>query len=121
MTQQPTTTPQTNLQIPRILESSPDTDRQIKKLVKQIRMRRAWIAAHEAKIDTLRQDLRCLLEQSGKSWSDDEGYARLVDASERISYETKGLDALIITQPDVYGCLNAYRKVTPIKPSLSVK
>lgn len=96
-------------------------EREIKKRVKAIRMRRAWVAAHEAKIDTLRQELRERLEARGSNWEDADGYARIVTASERVSYETKGLDALIITQPDRYGWLADYRKTTKQSPSLSVK
>jgi hypothetical protein len=97
------------------------TDKQVKKLVKAIRRQRNWIAAREAKLDEMRIQLQDLLEASGQNWADDVGYARLIPESKRVSYESKSIDALIITQPDIYGCLAAYRRESKIRASVQVK
>lgn len=97
------------------------TDKQVKKLVKAIRRQRNWIAAREAKLDEMKIELQDLLEASGQNWMDEDGYARLIPESKRISYESKAIDALIITQPDVYGCLAAYRRESKIRASVQVK
>jgi len=72
-------------------------------------------------MDVMRDELKALLEASGQNWKDDTGYANLIPESTRVSYDAKSIDQLIITQPDVYGCLAAYRKVSKIRPSVSVK
>ena len=62
-----------------------------------------------------------MLELRGENWSDDDGYARLVPDSTRVSYETKALDELIIHEPLHYGWLKDYRKESTIRSSVQVK
>lgn len=104
-----------------LINTAPSTNKQIKKLVKAMRRQRAWIAAREAKMEVMKEQLQALLTEQGVNWSDDDGYARLIPESTRTSYETKALDELIITQPSVFGCLEAYRKVGKIRSSVQVK
>src|SRR5215470_2041858 len=96
-------------------------DERITELVDKVRVQRARIAALEAKNDAAKDELRQLLELRGENWSDDEGYARLVPDSTRVSYETKALDELIIHEPLHYGWLKDYRKESLIRSSIQVK
>lgn len=96
-------------------------DDRISELVETMRAHRERIATLEARNDSAKQELRQLLEQRGENWADDEGYARLVPESKRISYETKGLDDLIIREPLHYGWLKDFRKESTIRSSVQVK
>src|SRR5688572_19194845 len=84
-------------------------DAEIMELVETIRGYRARVVALEAKIDTAREVLADLLQQRGKNWSDDEGYARLTSDGVRVMYKTKALDDLIREEPFSYDWLNEYR------------
>jgi hypothetical protein len=72
-------------------------------------------------IDAAKERLRMLLEYRGENWSDDVGYARVVSAGTRISYDSKALDKLIIEDPEQYGWLKQYRSETTVKGGVSVK
>ncbi|MEO8392945.1 MAG: hypothetical protein ABI700_08125 [Chloroflexota bacterium] len=96
-------------------------DERIIDLVEKIRSHRQRINTLEAKNDAAREELRQLLELRGENWSDDDGYARLVPDSTRVSYETKALDDLIIHEPLHYGWLKDYRKESAIRSSVQVK
>ena len=96
-------------------------DERIVELVEKVRTHRQRISALEAKNDAAREELRQLLELRGENWTDDEGYARLVPDSTRVSYETKALDDLIIHEPLHYGWLKDYRKESSIRSSIQVK
>ncbi len=103
------------------LHESDVVDERIAELVETVRAHRERIAALEARNDAAKAELRHLLEMRGESWSDDEGYARLVPDSTRTSYETKSLDDLIIRDPMQYGWLKDYRKQSVIRSSIQVK
>ncbi len=96
-------------------------DERIIDLVEKIRSHRQRINVLEAKNDAAREELRQLLELRGENWSDEDGYARLVPDSRRVSYETKALDELIIHEPLHYGWLKDYRKESAIRSSVQVK
>jgi superfamily I DNA/RNA helicase len=96
-------------------------DDRIADLVETVRAHRERIATLEAKNDAAKEELRRLLELRGENWSDEEGYARLVPESCRVSYETKALDELIIREPLHYGWLKDYRKESTIRSSIQVK
>ena len=98
-----------------------EIDDRIAELVDMVRAQRERITTLEARNDSAKDELRQLLELRGENWSDDEGYARLVPESKRISYETKALDDLIIREPLHYGWLKDYRKESTIRSSLQVK
>lgn len=68
----------------------------------------------ESKITALKERLGTLLERNGNKWSDEKGYARLMNPPDRISYDEESLDALIISDPYRYGWLKDYRKQTPV-------
>jgi hypothetical protein len=72
-------------------------------------------------IEAAKERLKMLLDYRGENWADDVGYARIVSASNRVSYDYKGLDKLIIDDPETYGWLKQYRTETPVKGSISVK
>lgn len=99
--------------------TAPSTSKQIGQLVKKMRRTRSRIAYHEAKLDAIKEALQPLLEASG-NWSDSEGYARLIGESSRISYDRESIDELIIRDPG-FECLRAFRKVSTIRASVSVK
>lgn len=100
--------------------TAPTTDKQIRKLVRSIRQRRAWIDGHEAKLDGMKEQLQALLTEQGVNWQDGIGYARLIPASTRTSYNTQQLDDLILRDPD-FDCLRAYRRESKIRSSVQVK
>jgi len=103
------------------LHEAATIDDRIIELVDRVRLHRQKIAALEAKNDAAKEELRQLLELRGENWSDDEGYARLVPDSTRVSYETRALDELIIREPLHYGWLKDYRKESLIRSSIQVK
>jgi hypothetical protein len=103
------------------LRTAQSNNKQIKKLVKAIRRQRVWIAAREAKMDVMRDELKDLLEASGHNWKDDLGYANLVPDSTHVSYKAQQLDQLIAREPDLYGCLSVYRTESKIRGSVQVK
>ncbi len=96
-------------------------DTRITELVETVRYHRERIAALEARNEAAKSELRKLLLQRGESWSDEEGYARLIPESTRASYETDKLDDLIIHDPLHYGWLKDYRKQSIIRANLQVK
>ncbi len=102
-------------------ETTVTVDDRIAELVETVRAHRERIATLEARNDAAKEELRHLLELRGENWSDEEGYARLVPESTRISYETKGLDELIIKEPLHYGWLKDYRKESAIRANIQVK
>ena len=103
------------------LHETASLDERILELVESIRSHRQRISSLEAKNDAAREELRQLLELRGENWADDEGYARLVPDSTRVSYETIALDELIIHEPLHYGWLKDYRKEAQIRSSVQVK
>lgn len=92
----------------------------ITELVDMIRAYRERGEAIEGKIEEAKAELAGLLEQYGQSWSDDEGYARLVSEGIRTAYETKQLDELLISDP-LRGWLKDYRKQSPVRGGVQVK
>ena len=96
-------------------------DERLAVLVEKVRGYRERIAALEAKNEAAKSELRKLLVERGENWSDDDGYARLVPESRRISYEAEKLDDLIIRDPLHYGWLKDYRKQSVVRANLQVK
>lgn len=96
-------------------------DQQIAERVDQIRGMQDRIDALHDKITDLKGELFELLEQKGASWSDDEGYARIVSPGIRHSYESKALDELIISDPLRYGWLKDYRRESSVRGGVQVK
>mgnify|MGYP001158973651 CR=1 FL=1 len=103
------------------LETVDPIDSRIAELVDSVRAHRERIAALEARNDAARDELRRLLEMRGENWSDDEGYARLVPDSARISYDARALDDLIVREPLHYGWLKEYRKSSVVRGTIQVK
>lgn len=112
------------MQIVPVLDTLYETnvvDERIAELVETVRAHRERIATLEARNDAAKEELRHLLEMRGENWSDDAGYARLIPDSTRTSYETKGLDDLIIRDPQQYGWLKDYRRQSVIRSALQIK
>ena len=72
-------------------------------------------------VDLLRSELQHLLEALGENWQDDDGYARIIDGGERVTYSASDLDRLLIESPEVHGWLKQHRRVSTLKPRLTVK
>lgn len=102
-------------------ETLKSIDEAIDVLVTLIRGYQEQIAALSHQIENAKAELRPLLEERGENWSDEDGFARLVSPGERISYDTKGLDTLLIEDPLRYGWLKDYRTKTPVRGGLQVK
>lgn len=98
-----------------------DLDQRIAERVDVVRSIQERIAALQEKVLLVKEELRDLLDQKGESWSDDEGYARIVADSFRRTYDAKALDELIITDPLRHGWLKDYRRETPVKGGVQVK
>jgi hypothetical protein len=100
-------------------------DQEISELVEMVREANERLdeVATEVKpiIEAAKERLRMLLEYRGENWADDTGYARVVSSSVRITYDSKGLDKLIIEDPEQYGWLKQYRSENPVKGGISVK
>lgn len=96
-------------------------EEEITALVAKIRARKAEIAALEAWVKADRETLEKLIIDRGSSWKDAEGYAMLVSEGERVSYDTKALDELVLADPLKHGWLHNYRRKSSIAPSLKVK
>ena len=96
-------------------------DEQIAALVDIIRANQQRIVQLEARNQAARDTLSDLLVQRGENWSDDEGYARLVDEGQRASYDTQALDNLILHDPLRYGWLKDYRKTAVVSGGVRVK
>ena len=100
-------------------------DEDIEELVGIIRDAREAIAEvhdeYEPVIDVAKDRLMMLLAYRGESWSDDDGYARLVSEGSRRAYDADGLDDLIIGDPDKYGWLRAYRDEKSVRGGVRVK
>lgn len=96
-------------------------DQQIAERVDVVRGMQERIAALEERIHGVKEELVGLLEQKGSSWTDDEGYARLVSEGIRRSYDNKALDELIINDPLRYGWLKDYRKESPVRGGIQIK
>lgn len=94
---------------------------EITDLVGKIRARKAEIAALEAWVKADRDELEKLLIDRGSSWKDGEGYAMIVAESERVSYDTKALDELVLSDPLKNGWLYEYRRKSTTAASLKVK
>ena len=102
---------------PRIRIKSVDDE--IAELVDVVREAKAHIGEVKEEvnpvIEAAKQRLAMLLEHRGDSWSDNDGYARIVTGGVRTSYDTRALDQLIIDNPEQYGWLREYRKEFPIR------
>jgi hypothetical protein len=96
-------------------------DQQIAERVDLIRSIQERIAALNEKIQAAKEELADLLAEKGSSWSDEEGYARLVADSVRRAYDTKALDELIINDPLRHGWLKDYRKEIPVRGGVQVR
>lgn len=89
-------------------------DRHIADLVDLVR-------SSQSRIDAAKAELCALLEQRGESWSDDEGYARLVADGVRTSYDRIALDRLILDDPLRYGWLKDYRTEQTVRGGVQVR
>jgi uncharacterized coiled-coil protein SlyX len=98
-----------------------DLDQRIAERVDVIRSIQERIAALQDKVQSVKDELRSLLNEKGSSWSDDEGYARIIADAVRRTYDSKALDELIITDPLRHGWLKDYRKETPVRGGVQVK
>ncbi|MBK8020016.1 MAG: hypothetical protein IPK19_01010 [Chloroflexi bacterium] len=96
-------------------------DAAIEGIVEQIRSYRSEIERLDACIDDLKTELRDLLEARGESWTDAEGYARVVSDGARTHYKADSLDELIITDPLRYGWLRDYRITSTVQGRVQVK
>jgi hypothetical protein len=109
------------ISVARPAESQKSTDQEITELVDVIRGMQERVGALDAKLTQAKERLRELLEERGSNWEDDEGYARLVSEGRRVTYDTKALDELIISDPLRNGWLKDYRKESYIRGSIKVK
>ncbi|HLV36585.1 MAG TPA: hypothetical protein VKY59_15790 [Spirillospora sp.] len=105
----------------RTVSTEETLDQQIAERVDMVRGMQERISALEERIEIIKEELRELLEQKGSSWSDDEGYARLVSEGIRRSYDQKALDELIINDPLRYGWLKDYRKESIVRGGVQIK
>jgi hypothetical protein len=103
------------------IEEKPNYDQEIAELVDLVRGMQERIGGMQEKIQMAKERLRDLLEQSGGSWKDSEGYARLTADSVRASYDSKALDQLILSDPLRNGWLKDYRKESIVRGTIQVK
>ncbi|HEX3052226.1 MAG TPA: hypothetical protein VHP83_16320 [Aggregatilineaceae bacterium] len=96
-------------------------DGKIAELVEDIRENQEQIAVLENHIKAAKEQLRDLLDLRGSSWTDAAGYARIAADSIRKSYDGKSLDALILSDPLLYGWLKDYRKESVVRGGVQVR
>lgn len=96
-------------------------DQQIAALVDIVRANQYRMDRLEARSRRAKAELHKLLQRRGENWSDDEGYARLVDDGERTSYDTRALDELLMDDPLRYGWLKDYRRKSKVSGGVRVK
>jgi hypothetical protein len=96
-------------------------DQEIAERVQTVRDAQEQVALLDGQIQVLKNELRELLEQKGSSWSDEEGFARLISEGLRTLYDTKALDDLIIHDPLKYAWLKDYRKESAVRGGVQVK
>lgn len=89
--------------------------------VTQIRDLKTEMQILDTKLDDARTMVGYYLLDRGAPWKDEEGYAMLIGEGERVSYDTKALDELLLGDPLKYGWLSDYRKKSITKASLKVK
>jgi hypothetical protein len=104
-----------------IMVERDDLDLRIAERVDVVRSIQERITALQEKVQAVKDELRVLLDERGASWTDDEGYARIVADAVRRSYDSKALDELIITDPLRHGWLKDYRKETPVRGGVQIK
>lgn len=100
---------------------------ELTEMVQHIRVAKQHIADVKAELEPVILHARSRIENllrefgDGNSWSDDQGYARLVAPGKRVSYDVKKLDQLIADHPDKFGYLSGYRKETVTRGGLQIK
>lgn len=96
-------------------------DAEIARRVACIRQLQAEAERIEDAIRAEKAALRTSLEARGESWSDDNGYARLMADSVRTSYDAKALDELSLSSKWWHARLNKFRRSFPVKGGIQVK
>lgn len=96
-------------------------DEEIAQLVAEVRQCQAQISQAEADIEQHKLRLKLLLELRGENWLDEDGYARLVSEGERLAYDAKALDRLMLDDPERYGWLKDYRRKSAVQEHVQVK
>ena len=84
-------------------------DNEILALVQHVREDQNLIAEKQNAIYEIKAQLAKLLEIRGTNWSDDFGYARLVNEDPNIVYNARALDELIHSDPVRFGWLREHR------------
>lgn len=97
-------------------------DGKISALVEEVREQQRAIVAAQLRIEKAKQELTTLLLERGSMWKDENGgYARLATATVRVVYDKARIDALILSEPLMYGWLKDYRKETSVKGGVQVR
>ncbi len=96
-------------------------DQRIAELVDVVRSSQTRVNALQDRITAAKDELYALLEQRGANWSDDVGYARLVNDGMRSYYDRTALDRLILDDPLQYGWLKDFRKEQAVRGGVQVK
>lgn len=98
-----------------------ERDAEIAALVGEIRQTVDEMEALENKTLAAKDRLRVLLAQRGENWTDESGYARLMPDTVRTGYDTKALDALILSDPAKFARLRDYRREFTVRSHVQVK
>lgn len=96
-------------------------DMEIAERVDIVRSLQERIESLSGKIQTIKDELRVLLEEKGTNWKDDEGYAALTQDSVRFSYDTRALDDMLLKDPDQNGWLKTFRRESVVRGTVKVK
>lgn len=116
---------QTELDRRRVIKLVKPIDQEIEELVALVRDANERIGEVEEEvrpvIEAAKDRLKMLLNYRGESWSDEDGYARLVSEGTRVTYDARALDRLIASDPEQYGWLRDYRTETTIRGGVSIK
>ena len=103
------------------MSETPKHETEIAVFVEAIRERKVNIERLTKMNEAAREEVEKLLIERGESWKDENGYAMLTADSERISYDTKALDELILAKPEEYGWLHEYRRKSVVAGGLKIK
>lgn len=96
-------------------------DMEIAERVDIVRSLQERIESLSGKIQSVKDELRSLLEEKGTNWKDDEGYAALTQDTVRFSYDTRALDDMLLQDPDQNGWLKTFRRESVVRGTVKVK
>lgn len=67
----------------------------MEQLVTEYRLLKSQSDRLKEQMDALRTEIQIVIEQSGQDWTDDKGYARVIEVSESVAFQAKAVNTLV--------------------------